>query len=178
MELDNRIDLRTIESLKEMNFYIPNYQRGYRWGKEATRLLDDIMEIADSDYRYCLQPIVVKKLSDENSYELIDGQQRLTTLFLIYKFIKKLLPFIEINYSLTYTVRKDSEEFLKNISEKSEETNIDFYFMKEAYMSIDNWFQEKMKQRISIPFSILKEVSEDLFSNASRTALSSKLCER
>lgn len=51
-------------------FSVPAYQRGYRWGKEATRLLDDIMEIAVSDYRYCLQPIVVKKLSDENSLDI------------------------------------------------------------------------------------------------------------
>ncbi len=158
---NNNIILQT-KKVSEISgkFSVPAYQRGYRWGKEATRLLDDIMEIADSDYRYCLQPIVVKKLSDENSYELIDGQQRLTTLFLIYKVIEKLRHDIKINYCLTYETRKNSEEFLKNISEKSEETNIDFYFMKEAYMSIDNWFQEKMKQRISIPYDFLNLLNE------------------
>ena len=45
MELDNRIDLRTIESLKEMNFYIPNYQRGYRWTEQQVKdLLNDIYD--------------------------------------------------------------------------------------------------------------------------------------
>lgn len=158
---NNNIILQT-KKVSEITgkFSVPAYQRGYRWGKEATRLLDDIMEIADSDYRYCLQPIVVKKLSDENSYELIDGQQRLTTLFLIYKVLKELLHEIKINYSLTYTVRHDSEKFLNEISKESEETNIDFYFMKEAYISIGNWFLEKMKQKLTAPYDFRNLLNE------------------
>ena len=107
---DNNIILQT-KKVSEISgkFSVPAYQRGYRWGKEATRLLDDIMEIADSDYRYCLQPIVVKKLSDENSYELIDGKKRLTILFLTYKVIEKMLVRRNIFpthfiLKLTYTV--------------------------------------------------------------------------
>ena len=76
------------------NFFVPAYQRGYRWGKEAIKLLDDISEIDDKrDYRYCLQPIVVKK--NENLLELIDGQQRLTTIFLILKKLKNMLILME-----------------------------------------------------------------------------------
>ena len=118
---NNNIILKT-KKVSEISgkFVVPAYQRGYRWGKEATRLLDDIMEIADSDYRYCLQPIVIKKLSDDDSNELIDGQQRLTTLFLIYKVLKELFDEIKINYSLTYTVREGSEKFLNEISKESE----------------------------------------------------------
>lgn len=73
-QLNTSIILET-KSVSEISgkFFVPAYQRGYRWGKEATRLLEDIMEIDEkSDYRYCLQPIVVKKRSD-GSYELIDG---------------------------------------------------------------------------------------------------------
>ena len=158
---NNNIILQT-KKVSEISgkFVVPAYQRGYRWGKEATRLLDDITEIADSDYRYCLQPIVVKKLSDENSYELIDGQQRLTTLFLIYKVLKELLHEIKINYSLTYAVREGSEKFLNEISKESEETNIDFYFMKEAYISIGNWFLEKMKQKLTAPYDFRNLLNE------------------
>lgn len=66
------------------DFFVPSYQRGYRWGSdEVKRLLDDIYSNGQSNY--CLQPVVVRKLVD--SYELIDGQQRLTTLFLIYKYM-------------------------------------------------------------------------------------------
>jgi uncharacterized protein with ParB-like and HNH nuclease domain len=135
-------------------------QRGYRWGKEATRLLEDIMEIDEkSDYRYCLQPIVVKKRSN-GSYELIDGQQRLTTLFLVYKVVGKMIPFAKANYTLTYEVRQRSEEYLNNISESSDESNIDFYFMKKAYLSIENWFQERMKQKLTAPYDFLKLLTE------------------
>lgn len=66
------------------SFYIPSYQRGYRWSEtEVVRLLDDIYQ--NGKKNYCLQPVVVRKKEDR--YELIDGQQRLTTLYLIYKYI-------------------------------------------------------------------------------------------
>lgn len=160
-QLNTSIILET-KSVSEIsgNFFVPAYQRGYRWGKEATRLLEDIMEIDEkSDYRYCLQPIVVKKRSD-GSYELIDGQQRLTTLFLIYKVVGKMIPFAKANYTLTYEVRQRSEEYLNNISESSDENNIDFYFMKKAYLSIENWFQERMKQKLTAPDDFLKLLTE------------------
>lgn len=66
------------------SFYIPSYQRGYRWSEtEVVRLLDDIYQ--NGKKNYCLQPVVVRKKEDR--YELIDGQQRLTTLYLIYKYM-------------------------------------------------------------------------------------------
>lgn len=66
------------------SFYIPSYQRGYRWSEtEVVRLLDDIYQ--NGKKNYCLQPVVVRKKEDQ--YELIDGQQRLTTLYLIYKYM-------------------------------------------------------------------------------------------
>lgn len=67
------------------SFYIPSYQRGYRWSEtEVVRLLDDIYQ--NGKKNYCLQPVVVRKKEDQ--YELIDGQQRLTTLYLIYKYME------------------------------------------------------------------------------------------
>ena len=71
-------------------FFIPSYQRGYRWtADEVTKLLDDIWE--STGKRYSLQPIVVKSLGG-GKWELIDGQQRLTTLFLITAVIRDLTP--------------------------------------------------------------------------------------
>ena len=59
-------------------FVIESYQRGYRWSKdEIEHLLEDIDEMPDGQ-NYCLQPVVVK--NRDGVYELIDGQQRLTTL--------------------------------------------------------------------------------------------------
>ena len=74
----------------EGEFHIPAYQRGYRWKEEVDMLLNDIKGINEGE-NYSLQPIVIKKKA-EKEYELIDGQQRLTTIFLIYRYIKFFLP--------------------------------------------------------------------------------------
>lgn len=61
------------------SFYIPSYQRGYRWSEtEVVRLLDDIYQ--NGKKNYCLQPVVVRKKGDQ--YELIDGQQKKKIEFL------------------------------------------------------------------------------------------------
>ena len=93
---DNNAQQRTIDQVIKTNFIfqIPNYQRGYRWGKtEVTDLLDDIKDIVKDEksisevkslceaHPYCLQPIAFDT-RDENNGKMIvvDGQQRLTTL--------------------------------------------------------------------------------------------------
>lgn len=122
------------------NFFIPAYQRGYRWKEEhINMLLNDIWENGDNNY--CLQPVVVKKIND-SSFELIDGQQRCTSLFLILTYMKKVLPFIELNFSLTYETRVKSAEFLENINEELANENIDFFHIHNAYKAIDSWFND------------------------------------
>ncbi len=122
------------------DFFIPSYQRGYRWGKEhIVMLLNDIWENGDNNY--CLQPIVVKQLPN-NTYELIDGQQRSTSLFLIIKYMKQVLPFIEVNFSLTYETRVKSAEFLNNPDEELANENIDFFHIYNAYTAIEDWFND------------------------------------
>ena len=91
-------------------FYVPSYQRGYRWGKEeVTRLLEDIY--TNGNKTYCLQPVVVRK--DGDRYELIDGQQRLTTLFILLQYIKReYKPKISLKYELIYETRESSAKYL------------------------------------------------------------------
>ena len=107
----NDLQLLAIPQLMKKHFFIPDYQRGYRWGeKEVYALLKDLWNYFHSEAKgfYCLQPIVVKECSAEiikkynledisdlppydtgqeekgpkNNvwYEVIDGQQRLTTI--------------------------------------------------------------------------------------------------
>lgn len=130
------------------NFIIPSYQRGYRWGKEEiTRMLDDIYKLESfdnpKDKNYCLQPIVVKK--DADQYELIDGQQRLTTIYLIYKYLNKInsTDYKEPKFSLTFENRKESTQFLKNIDMNKREETIDTWFMANAYEIIEDWFEKQ-----------------------------------
>ena len=93
--MENILELKTINELNQFCFFIPSYQRGYKWtNKEVEDLLNDIDEfkpkqIDDSDDKtwYCLQPIVVKKR--ESDFEVIDGQQRLTTIFLILNYLNQ-----------------------------------------------------------------------------------------
>lgn len=123
-------------------FYVPSYQRGYRWGKEeVTRLLEDIY--TNGNKTYCLQPVVVRK--DGDRYELIDGQQRLTTIFILLQYIqRKLINFdIKLKFKLIYETRESSAEYLNNIDERQANSNIDFYHIYHAYKAIDEWFKSQ-----------------------------------
>lgn len=127
------------------SFYIPSYQRGYRWGREEVeRLLDDVF--INENKSYCLQPIVVKNNGD--SYELIDGQQRLTTLYLIYKYMYSASGgFLDgPKFTLTYETRAKSQSFLEELDMSQREDNIDFWFICNAYETISAWFAKKDKK--------------------------------
>ena len=133
------------------HFYVPDYQRGYRWGKtEVEALLNDVYEYGGKPKKaenesYCLQPVVVRNLGDK--YELIDGQQRLTTLYLIYVYMNKASGgfMSEPRFSISYETREESADFLNNPDESKKETNIDFFFIYNAYQTIADWFQSKGK---------------------------------
>ena len=135
---DIKLETKLVGSV-DGKFYIPSYQRGYRWEKDQVyRLLDDIY--TNGAKSYCLQPVVVRKLTDR--YELIDGQQRLTTLYILLKYIQKeYKPRIKLNYSLNYETRTDSEAFLDSVDEVLAESNIDFFYIYSAYRTIDGWFK-------------------------------------
>lgn len=140
-----KLELRLVGDIKE-KFYVPSYQRGYRWTElEVTRLLDDIYN-TKGQQNYCLQPIVIKKNGDR--YELIDGQQRLTTIYLIYHYMNMESNGLinKPSFTISYETRKNSEEFLQVINESQKEENIDFYFFCTAYESIKKWFENKNKK--------------------------------
>lgn len=138
---ETKLELRLVGKITG-NFYIADYQRGYRWKEEVEMLLNDISEVEEGK-NYCLQPIVVKSVGDK--FELIDGQQRLTTLYLIQKFIQKYQPELPINYSLSYETRTNSKEFLENLDFTTfpdNPKNIDEYFIYEAAKIIKKWFEK------------------------------------
>ena len=137
------------------DFFVPSYQRGYRWGEvEVTRLLDDVYQ--NGKKNYCLQPVVVRKKNDV--YELIDGQQRLTTLYLIYRYMKNVNPFFsEPAFNLTYQTREQSADFLKTLDMSKQEDNIDFWFIANAYKTIQKWFEQDLQIRVMHIFEYFKE---------------------
>lgn len=183
--MSNTIERISIPELMDGRYlYIPAYQRGYRWTpKQVVDLLIDLFTYANAikhDHRnvvegdyYCLQPIVTRKIVDPDEikeienvsgvspdpakgiWEIVDGQQRLTTIYILYRYLmqRKSISSIEdlINnysrepYHLFYATRKDSFSFLENIvnSKSTDSKNIDFYHMHQAYNTIDEWMQCK-----------------------------------
>ncbi len=168
----NTLELKSVAELQNLAFYIPDYQRGYRWTRRQVEdLLNDIFEFSQKENAgiYCLQPLVVIKRSSEEQlldrvhaakdldevkrilngqWEVVDGQQRLTTIRLILEVLN--CPC----YDITYQTRENSAEFLNGITtteaEKEAEKNIDFYHIYEAYKKIDEWLKEidgKQKER-------------------------------
>ena len=185
---NNLINLSSIKDMEGLSFIIPKYQRGYRWTEDQVRdLLEDIAEFMtkSSNGIYCIQPLVVKKhyigFNMENVYsaqnvedieclienaeikwEVIDGQQRLTTIHILLSYLfytvtnERKYP-----YTITYESRsKDknssklgSDDFLKRLVftpsderkdiEELKSSNIDFYYMFSAYQTIVEWFSDK-----------------------------------
>ena len=141
--------------LNKYSFFIPAYQRGYRWSdKEVIDLLNDINdfiprlvdEVTGEKTWYCLQPIVVRP-RENSEYEVIDGQQRLTTIFLIWHYLNQ--DFVEKRrdklFSLTYETRRNTQKFLGLLDDTNtiDDTNVDFYHISVAYKTINDWFEKR-----------------------------------
>ena len=152
LKLKSIYELLYNEEGKSESFFIPSYQRGYRWTKQQVEeLLEDIFEF-DKDVQleinkgfYCLQPIVVKKSKNKDyKWDVIDGQQRLTTIFIILKTAEDILKNYGLEiYKIGYETRTKSAEFLEKNLSQIDESNIDFFHMGKAYETIMEWFKSK-----------------------------------
>ncbi|WP_304353944.1 DUF262 domain-containing protein [Brachyspira innocens] len=100
-----------ISDLNNYSFYIPNYQRGYKWSKKNIEdLLNDINSIDNDNKKdHCLHNLTIIKNGEE--YEVVDGQQRLTTIFLLLKYLDP--EEIKI-YNLDYQIREETKHFINN----------------------------------------------------------------
>lgn len=166
---NNTLILKSVNDILPLQFFVDDYQRGYKWlPQQVTELLNDIHEFdhTASDF-YCLQPVVVKHHSAQNTgekgvWELIDGQQRMTTVFMILSFLE------HARHSIEYRTRKSSSVFLNDYLAKTLEysewddflanqakhedkakedelfaadlDNVDNYHFYLAYQTIANWF--------------------------------------
>ena len=148
------LDHKSIGSIRG-NFFVPAYQRGYRWTREdVKRLLDDVWENKQINGDYSLQPVVVKFInngsnetdnSSQPEWELIDGQQRLTTLYLIFQFMKdKKWRVNAAPYSIRYETRPNSTSYLQSLNPALAMSNIDFYHLRQAYEQIEEWFTKDL----------------------------------
>lgn len=173
------MDIREIY-IKELlddnyNFFVPAYQRGFRWtNHETSQFLEDITKFIEENKdnkenaKYSLQPIVVKKkietIEDKYyrtfhrlEYILIDGQQRLTFIYILCKYFEKEFSKYKL-FSLEYETREESKEFLEKINEQDKNNdcgNIDFDHMSMAYENIKEVFKYKVDDFKKIFFETL-----------------------
>jgi uncharacterized protein with ParB-like and HNH nuclease domain len=172
------LELRSINQLYNKQFFIPHYQRGYRWTDTQVRqLLTDIDSFVPTQLPinpnektfYCLQPIAVKLLSDEikkefklegDWYEVVDGQQRLTTIFLILQYINQKWRGEDKleQFTLFYETRNGSAGYLKSLKINADDTvdiskeSIDYYYFSNALQTIRNWqlsYEEKNGKKLN-----------------------------
>lgn len=81
------------EAFQECFYIVPDYQREYVWtDKEVNQLLEDINEQIDGGHEreYFIGTVLVSPTAQKNHYEVIDGQQRLTTFFLLLCALKQM----------------------------------------------------------------------------------------
>ena len=159
----------SIDKLNGEHFNVPAYQRGYRWEeKEIENFLEDVVEFKeenrnDVNAKYCLQPLVVRYDEEKEQWDLIDGQQRLTTLYILLQLARTANPDGEyIKYTISYESRENSKKFLEEEIPKLKDTddrNPDFYFMSKAKTNIEAYL-EKNKDRVKNACEVYKIFEE------------------
>lgn len=181
---NNIVDIKSIGSILNGKnyFYVPCYQRGYRWNwKQVEELLSDLYSFRKQYDRdkashvgnfYCLQPIIVREITDvevrklvleskfsDNTvklWELVDGQQRLTSIYILLSYlISKVYrgdmeDFKEDNngaeiYSLFYESHPETCLVLSDIAEGKTvvPNDINSTHICNALRYIDEWFEGK-----------------------------------
>lgn len=138
------INCGTSETMNR-HFSIPAYQRGYRWTEiQVESLLTDLLDfheqtVDDANAWYSLQPLVVAKQIESDPWNVVDGQQRLTTLYIIlrtYGFHEEQMN----GFKITYDTRECSRSFLQNLGlNNNTEEDVDLHFMNKAYETIKKW---------------------------------------
>jgi len=94
----------------DMQYVIPLYQRAYAWeDKQLLQLLEDIQDVSEGANYYIGSLIVSEQLG---KYEVVDGQQRLTSLYLLLNCLG-----IKVNSTLSFACREKSNYTLRNIEE-------------------------------------------------------------
>lgn len=135
---------------ESVTFIIPYLQRAYKWKeKQAKQMLEDFSEFLKQEKTYyCMQPLAVVKIGD-NKYELLDGQQRLTTLLILGRILFESDE--KTSYPYKFEYERDSSEsntlinrysFITESDEikKGEYGNIDEYYMSKVYGAIKLYF--------------------------------------
>ena len=144
-------ELKSIKSLDGKTFSIPAYQRGYRWTRRQIKdLVEDLYNFLENSdaKKYCLQPIVVEEKADSSGnryYSVIDGQQRLTSLYLLGAVCRSISYYQSNfptygNYDLIFEGKKTFQSFINEVKtfDKSNSVHSNLQALKTKYKDIDS----------------------------------------
>lgn len=126
-----------------INYLVPIYQRNYAWSEtQIEQLIEDIESSIDGfNKNYFLGNLIVNQM-DNNVYEVIDGQQRLTTLYLL----EKYLGIVFAKEALRFEAREKSNRTLSYVSDSSNQELIEELSSPEilkGFQIVDNYFKNK-----------------------------------
>lgn len=148
---DIECDKKILEKVFDFRYRIPDYQRPYVWGnEEVDALLTDTLEACkeNKNSQYFLGVAVLKTIN-EDEFEILDGQQRLTTIFLTLAVIRDI---------------SDDEKLIKKCREavfqeesltKDETADISVRNMAEAIITIQKFFREEQLSKLGEYFIYL-----------------------
>lgn len=145
--MTNNKEIKKAITIKEVlsndSYIIPIYQRNYEWEQpQIERLIKDVNSIEENE-RYYLGTLVTFK-RDDGSYELVDGQQRHTTLNLIKAVLDK-----KTSFNLRFQARSECELFFRELSK-----GID------SLPEIPETKNLKLRQGIEIIKSVLNDIKD------------------
>ena len=172
---ETSVAIKYIENLIGKSFFIPKYQRGYRWDTQNVKdLLNDIYEVYKTEGKtkgtYCLQPLVVKELEQEEDllaiikqadsicaikellssqgkkFNVVDGQQRLTTILILLRVLNEKLNKEGTYYEIKYESRGNI--FAKDKDENIDK-NIDSFYANNTKTVIEDWLTKIKDEEFS-----------------------------
>ena len=130
------VELLAVNELLAKNLNIPNYQRPYVWEeKQVLQLLDDIWENCCADKKeYRIGSVILH--SNNNELDIVDGQQRITTLLIILTLLEERIVITDTNevIDLTYTHTESQKHIRANA------------------ITIDTWIAENADKKVFIDF--------------------------
>lgn len=145
-------------------YVVPSYQRGYKWNRDNVfKLLDDLKSFEKSNLErphsfYCIQNITIVPLENNSGWNVVDGQQRLTTIFILLSYLRKFCPDSKLSFfstpkCLKYDVRTETGKYLKEsvftglvwetdiVPDKAELK--DQWFILDVAKGIKDWFEKE-----------------------------------
>ena len=151
--------LNIVEIFNNVEYVVPIYQRNYAWEKDQIeQLIQDILDVPNEVNSYYLGCLIVNKL-DGTRYEVIDGQQRLTTLYLTMFCLSRNFSHLgEISLShiqkgaLSFEAREKSNDTLQKIQNKQDESTWTSDELKSGYSLVFNYLKQKINNASDFAF--------------------------